>query len=159
LLVCDGTRTSLPAKPSPIPNDAGPIVRRPKGVPVAAGCDRAWTRTRTSSGTALDHCTTREAHRRSGSTPEECVFFFLTYTFIYNLIMNLRLSFLSQCSQGCRSGLLVWLCGRSVVVLVHCSTLRWTGCSNTCTTATLAHCRRDTHTPQLTRVGTLLYMP
>ena len=48
----DGTRTSLPAKPSPNPDDAGPIVRRPMGLPVAAGCDRAWTRTRISSGTA-----------------------------------------------------------------------------------------------------------
>ena len=28
-LVCDGTRTSLPAKPSPNPDDAGTIVRRP----------------------------------------------------------------------------------------------------------------------------------
>ena len=44
-LVCDGTRTSLPAKPSPNLDDAGPILRCPMGLPVAAGCDRAWTRT------------------------------------------------------------------------------------------------------------------
>ena len=48
----DGTRTSLPAKPSTNLNDAGPIVRRPMGLPVPAGCDRAWTWTRISSGTA-----------------------------------------------------------------------------------------------------------
>jgi hypothetical protein len=44
-LVRDGTRTSLPAKPSPNPDDAGPIVRRPMGLPVTVGCDRAWPRT------------------------------------------------------------------------------------------------------------------
>ncbi|KAM9528964.1 caspase-3a isoform 6-T12 [Salvelinus alpinus] len=51
-LVRDGTRTSPPAMPSPYPDYAGPIVRRPMGLPVAAGCNRAWTRTRISSGTA-----------------------------------------------------------------------------------------------------------
>jgi hypothetical protein len=47
-LVRNGTRTSLPAKPSPNPNDAGPIVCHPIGLPVAAGCDRAWTQTQNS---------------------------------------------------------------------------------------------------------------
>ena len=51
-MVHDGTRTSPTAKPTSNPADAGPIVRRPMGLPVAAGCDRAWTRTRISSGTA-----------------------------------------------------------------------------------------------------------
>ena len=41
----DGMKTSLPAKPSPNPDDAGPIVRHPTGIPVAAGWDRAWTQT------------------------------------------------------------------------------------------------------------------
>jgi hypothetical protein len=50
-LVHNKTRTSLPAKPSPNPDDAGPIVRRPMSLHVVAGCDRAWTRT-ISSGTA-----------------------------------------------------------------------------------------------------------
>ena len=44
-LVRDGTKTSLLAKPSPNPDNAAPIVRRPMGLPVAAGCDRAWTQT------------------------------------------------------------------------------------------------------------------
>jgi hypothetical protein len=43
LLERDGTRRSLPAKPSPNPDDAGPVVLRPIGLPVAAGCDRSWT--------------------------------------------------------------------------------------------------------------------
>jgi hypothetical protein len=49
----DGTRTSLLAKPSPNPDDAGPIVRRPMGLPVVSSCDRAWTQTQNlSSSTA-----------------------------------------------------------------------------------------------------------
>ena len=36
-------------------------VRRPMGLPGAADCDRAWTLTRISSGTALDNCTTLKA--------------------------------------------------------------------------------------------------
>ena len=51
-LVRDGTRTSLLAKPSPNPDDTGQIVHRPMGLPVAAGCNRTWTQTRISSGTA-----------------------------------------------------------------------------------------------------------
>ena len=43
LLVRDGTKTSLLAKPSPNPDDAGPIVPRPMGLPVVSGCDRSWT--------------------------------------------------------------------------------------------------------------------
>uniref|UniRef100_A0A8C7N3V2 Membrane-associated phosphatidylinositol transfer protein 3 n=1 Tax=Oncorhynchus kisutch TaxID=8019 RepID=A0A8C7N3V2_ONCKI len=46
------TMISLPAKPSTNPGDAGPIVSCPMGLPGAADCDRAWTRTRISSGTA-----------------------------------------------------------------------------------------------------------
>ncbi|KAM9419583.1 alpha-2,8-sialyltransferase 8E-like isoform 2-T4 [Salvelinus alpinus] len=44
-LECDGTRTSRPAKPSPNPDDAGPIVRHLMGLPVTASCDTAWDRT------------------------------------------------------------------------------------------------------------------
>jgi hypothetical protein len=50
----NGTRTSLPAKPSPNPDDTGPIMHRPMGLLLAAGCDRAWTQTRISSGTASE---------------------------------------------------------------------------------------------------------
>ena len=35
-----------PAKPSNTPDEAGPIVHRPMGVPVTAGCDTAWDRNR-----------------------------------------------------------------------------------------------------------------
>jgi hypothetical protein len=49
-LVCDGTRTSLPAIPSPNPDDAGPIVCRPMGLPVTAATEPGQTRI--SSGTA-----------------------------------------------------------------------------------------------------------
>ena len=28
--------------PRPNPDDAGPIVRRPMGLPITAGCDTAW---------------------------------------------------------------------------------------------------------------------
>ena len=59
-LVCNGTRTSLPAKPSTNPDDAGPIVRRPTGLPVAAGGDRAWARTQNLWWHSLDHCATHE---------------------------------------------------------------------------------------------------
>ena len=45
LLVRNGTRTSLPAKPSSNQADAEPIVRRPMGLLVAAACYRAWTQT------------------------------------------------------------------------------------------------------------------
>ena len=38
-LVRNGTRTSLPAKPSPISDDTGQIVHCPMGLPVAAGCN------------------------------------------------------------------------------------------------------------------------
>jgi hypothetical protein len=45
----DGTRTSRPAKLSPIPDDAASIVHRLMGLPVIAGCDTAWDRTRVCS--------------------------------------------------------------------------------------------------------------
>ena len=45
------------AKPSPNPDDAGPIVCQPMGLPVVAGCDTAWTQTRISSGTACNWAT------------------------------------------------------------------------------------------------------
>ena len=44
-LVHYGTRTSLPAQPSSNSDNTGPIVHRPMGLPVTAGCNRAWTRT------------------------------------------------------------------------------------------------------------------
>jgi hypothetical protein len=49
----------------PIPYDAGPIGRRPMGLSITAGCDRAWNRIRVSVVTplalrcsALDRCDT-----------------------------------------------------------------------------------------------------
>ena len=33
-------------QPSPNPYDAGPIVRRPMGLPITASCDTAWNQTR-----------------------------------------------------------------------------------------------------------------
>ena len=53
----DGTRKSRPAKPSPNPDDAGPIVRRLMGLPVTASCDTAWDRTRVCS----DRCAPQNA--------------------------------------------------------------------------------------------------
>uniref|UniRef100_A0A4W5KNJ0 Uncharacterized protein n=1 Tax=Hucho hucho TaxID=62062 RepID=A0A4W5KNJ0_9TELE len=41
-------KSRTPAKPSPNPDDAGPIVRRPMGLPLTAGCDTAQDRTRLS---------------------------------------------------------------------------------------------------------------
>ena len=38
-----------PAKPSPKPDDTGPILRRPMGLPITAGCDTAWDWTRVCS--------------------------------------------------------------------------------------------------------------
>jgi hypothetical protein len=37
---------------NPNPDDAGPIVCRPMGFPITAGCDTAWNRTRVSSDAA-----------------------------------------------------------------------------------------------------------
>jgi hypothetical protein len=48
----NGTRTSRPAKPSPNPDIAGPIVCSLMDHLVAAGCDTAWDRTRICSNTA-----------------------------------------------------------------------------------------------------------
>ena len=36
-------------RPNPNPDDAGPIVRRPMTLPIMAGCDTAWNRTRVCS--------------------------------------------------------------------------------------------------------------
>ena len=41
----NGTRTSQPVKPSPNPDDAGPIVHRFMGLPVAASCNTARDQT------------------------------------------------------------------------------------------------------------------
>ena len=53
--------------PRPNPYDAGPIVRRPMGLPIMAGYDTDWNRTRVSVVTpqalrcsAFDRCATRE---------------------------------------------------------------------------------------------------
>ena len=53
----------------PNPDDAGPIVRRPMGLPTMASYDTAWSRTRVSVVTplalrcsALDRCATREQY-------------------------------------------------------------------------------------------------
>jgi hypothetical protein len=62
-LESDGTRTSLPAKPSPNLDDFGSIVCRPMGLPVAAGCDTAQDQTQICSTlrrSALDQCATWE---------------------------------------------------------------------------------------------------
>ena len=45
----NGTRTSQPTKPSPNPDDAGPIVHCLMGLPVAAGCDTARDQTQICS--------------------------------------------------------------------------------------------------------------
>uniref|UniRef100_A0AAZ3REG4 C3H1-type domain-containing protein n=1 Tax=Oncorhynchus tshawytscha TaxID=74940 RepID=A0AAZ3REG4_ONCTS len=45
----NGTRTSWLAKPSPNPDNAGPIMRRLMGLPVAAVCNTAWDRTQVCS--------------------------------------------------------------------------------------------------------------
>jgi hypothetical protein len=45
--------------PRPNSDDAGAIVRRPMGLSIMTGCDRAWIQTRDCSDT-LDHCATRE---------------------------------------------------------------------------------------------------
>ena len=51
----------------PNPDDAGPIVRRPMGLPITASCDTAWNQTRVSVVTrlaprcsALDRCATQD---------------------------------------------------------------------------------------------------
>jgi hypothetical protein len=49
-----------PAKLSPNPDDAGPIVCRPMGLSITAGCDTAWDQPRVCSD-ALDRYATREA--------------------------------------------------------------------------------------------------
>ena len=53
--------------PGPNPDDAGPIVRCPMGLPITSGCDTAWNQTIGTIVTplvlrcsALDHCVTRE---------------------------------------------------------------------------------------------------
>jgi hypothetical protein len=54
----DGTRTSRPAKPSPNPDDVGPIVHRLMCLPVLASCDTALDRTRIcsdASSTAMQY--------------------------------------------------------------------------------------------------------
>ena len=58
----------------PNPDDAGPIVHRPMGLPITPGCDTAWIRTRVSVVTplalrcsALDRCAIREI-TEDGST-------------------------------------------------------------------------------------------
>ena len=61
-LVCDGTRTSLPAKPSPNPDNAGPIAHRPVGLPVEPGLEPGSLVSPRYS--ALDHCATQEARQR-----------------------------------------------------------------------------------------------
>ena len=50
-LVRDGTRTSLPTKPSPNPDNAGQIVHCLMGLPVVASCHTARDRTRICSDT------------------------------------------------------------------------------------------------------------
>jgi hypothetical protein len=52
------TMTATPAKPSPIPENTGLIVRHPMGLPITAGCDTARGQTRVCSDD-LNHCATR----------------------------------------------------------------------------------------------------
>jgi hypothetical protein len=56
----------------PNPDDSGPIVLRPMGLPVTYGCDTAWDRTRVCS--ALDRCTTLETSLKLSeeATAQEC---------------------------------------------------------------------------------------
>ena len=46
--------------PRPNPDDAGPIVRRPMGLPITAGYDAAWIRTTDCSDTS---CTEKQCLR------------------------------------------------------------------------------------------------
>ena len=54
-------------RPNLNPDNDGPIVHRPMGLPITAGCDTAWNRTRVCSDdtlalrcSALDCCATQE---------------------------------------------------------------------------------------------------
>ena len=49
--------------PQPNPDNAGPIVCRPMGLPITARCDTAWNRTRDCSAMSCTerHCATRES--------------------------------------------------------------------------------------------------
>ena len=40
------------ARPKPDPDDAGPIVRHPMGLPIMADCDTDWNKTRVCSDTS-----------------------------------------------------------------------------------------------------------
>ena len=53
------------SQPNPNPYNAGPIVRRPTGFLIPAGCDTAWNWTRVVTPlllkcSALDRCATRD---------------------------------------------------------------------------------------------------
>ncbi|XP_045570056.1 uncharacterized protein isoform X2 [Salmo salar] len=68
---------TLTAYPRPNPDDAGPIVRRPMGLPIMAGCDTAWLLTLVID-TMLRHplhpeCNSRKITELSGLTPAHIV--------------------------------------------------------------------------------------
>ena len=54
------------SRPNPDPDDAGPIVRRPMGFPIAAGCDTAWNRTRVCSDASSTEIQCLRLLRHSG---------------------------------------------------------------------------------------------
>ncbi|KAK6290992.1 hypothetical protein J4Q44_G00386070 [Coregonus suidteri] len=63
-----------PCRPfTPLPlDDAGPIARRPMGLPVAAGYDKAWNQTRISTGTASTAMQCLRPLRHSGDNIYDC---------------------------------------------------------------------------------------
>ena len=68
--ICGHLRKSsnpqTPAKPSPNLDDTGPIVRRPTGLPITAGCDTALGRTRVFSDTSNTEMQCLRPLRHSG---------------------------------------------------------------------------------------------
>ena len=52
--------------PWPNPNDAGPIVRHPMGLPITAGCDTAWNRTRVCNDASSTEMQCLRSLRHSG---------------------------------------------------------------------------------------------
>ena len=53
-------------RPNPNPDDTGPIVRRPMGLPITAGCDTAWKRTRICSDASSTEMQRLRPLRHSG---------------------------------------------------------------------------------------------
>jgi hypothetical protein len=62
-LECDEIRKSWPAKPSPNPDNGGPIVCCLMRLPVSAGCKTAWKRTRVCTDASIVLLTTAPLRR------------------------------------------------------------------------------------------------